>query len=379
MLANGHVLTFATFVSSWEYTTIQANSATQNLYVGEQAVICGQGSEGAHMLTVVGYDDRVWIDINQNGQVDEGELGAFLIVNSWGPNWSNKGFIWVAYDAFFTLSAVQNGPDSGRVSIATISSDCLISSLPKALNYGPTIVAEFELSQTQRNQILMEGGSSNTTQTTPSAYFTSGAIVEQGGPYRFDGTSSSTLQEGTFYMDLSDVATAGEKQRYFLKVFDTVTGNPTYLDGFNLIDIMTGRVVPSTNSFPLSVDATSPTSPASLLSYVDYELPIYPGPKGVKRAANASHAQEGIEISSPVPNEVIQEPLFITINTNEVRDIQRVEFYLGYQLIGVDDTAPYMMFFQPERFKTGKAILSAVAYRKQAGPLKATVPISIQR
>jgi hypothetical protein len=40
---------------------------------------------GGHAMTVVGYDDQV---------------GAFLIFNSWGPNWGDKGFIRIKYEDF---------------------------------------------------------------------------------------------------------------------------------------------------------------------------------------------------------------------------------------------------------------------------------------
>lgn len=42
---------------------------------------------GGHAMCVVGYDDR------QYG-------GAFLIMNSWGPEWGRNGFAWVRYNHF---------------------------------------------------------------------------------------------------------------------------------------------------------------------------------------------------------------------------------------------------------------------------------------
>lgn len=42
---------------------------------------------GYHAMCVIGYDD------NLNG-------GSFQIMNSWGPNWGNNGFVWVKYDDF---------------------------------------------------------------------------------------------------------------------------------------------------------------------------------------------------------------------------------------------------------------------------------------
>jgi hypothetical protein len=42
---------------------------------------------GGHAMCVVGYDDRKY-------------NGAFLIMNSWGPEWGNNGFAWVRYPHF---------------------------------------------------------------------------------------------------------------------------------------------------------------------------------------------------------------------------------------------------------------------------------------
>jgi hypothetical protein len=42
---------------------------------------------GGHAQCVVGYDDKKY-------------GGAFLIMNSWGPQWGNNGFAWVRYGAF---------------------------------------------------------------------------------------------------------------------------------------------------------------------------------------------------------------------------------------------------------------------------------------
>ena len=45
------------------------------------------GTPGGHAMVVVGYDDTKY-------------GGAFEIMNSWGTNWGNNGFIWVKYDDF---------------------------------------------------------------------------------------------------------------------------------------------------------------------------------------------------------------------------------------------------------------------------------------
>lgn len=54
---------------------------------------------GGHAMCVIGYDDYK-VDREQQG-------GAFLIMNSWGPEWGNDGMAWVRYADFdhFTREA----------------------------------------------------------------------------------------------------------------------------------------------------------------------------------------------------------------------------------------------------------------------------------
>ena len=47
-----------------------------------------------HAQTVVGFDDSV---------TDDGEVGAFRVVNSWGTSWGDSGFYWFTYDAMKEL------------------------------------------------------------------------------------------------------------------------------------------------------------------------------------------------------------------------------------------------------------------------------------
>lgn len=43
---------------------------------------------GNHAMTVIGYDDTKGIN------------GAFEVVNSWGENWGNNGFMWIRYEDY---------------------------------------------------------------------------------------------------------------------------------------------------------------------------------------------------------------------------------------------------------------------------------------
>lgn len=78
----------------------------QNSFYAAQNVFEPDDSEfvGGHAMCVVGYDD------NKYG-------GSFEIINSWGQNWGNDGYIWVRYDDFaqFTRYAFEMVPHKKRI------------------------------------------------------------------------------------------------------------------------------------------------------------------------------------------------------------------------------------------------------------------------
>lgn len=51
-------------------------------------VISGDGSNIDHDVALIGWDDS------------KGKAGAWLMKNSWGTGWGNKGFAWIEYGAF---------------------------------------------------------------------------------------------------------------------------------------------------------------------------------------------------------------------------------------------------------------------------------------
>jgi len=58
----------------------------------EYADFAGQPNHGQ---TIVGYDDTI---------SDDGDVGAFRVVNSWGGNWGDGGYYWITYEAFKMLA-----------------------------------------------------------------------------------------------------------------------------------------------------------------------------------------------------------------------------------------------------------------------------------
>lgn len=76
-----------------------------------------------HAMAVIGYDD------NKYG-------GSFLIMNSWGEEWGNGGFIWIRYDdfkrftkyAFELIEADKTEMISGKLEFKTINDEIMPSS-----------------------------------------------------------------------------------------------------------------------------------------------------------------------------------------------------------------------------------------------------------
>jgi hypothetical protein len=237
LLANGYVLVFGTYMYSWQYKTVQDDPLTtdDDGQAGKSVCYWLNGTSGAHAMTIVGYNDAIWTDINSNGIIDGGERGAFRIANSWGNSWGDGGFVWLAYDALRSSSAVPGGPSSGRV--AALQSD-MIFILTARDNYSPLMVAEFTLNHAKRGQLGMEYGFSDTSQTTPTSTWTPAALHFQGGDYAFDGSTTPT--NGTFFYDFTDTLNvSGVTRRYYLGISDNAASDIATLSAFRLIDLST--------------------------------------------------------------------------------------------------------------------------------------------
>ena len=112
-LLGGEILTATTYASCWQTERISSNKAApENDNYKNEVIItrCDKKSELAHRITIVGYNDKIWVDVNKDGKAQKGEFGAFKIANSYGETKDNKGFIWMAYDAVNLISSVDTNP-----------------------------------------------------------------------------------------------------------------------------------------------------------------------------------------------------------------------------------------------------------------------------
>lgn len=353
LLNNGHVVTFGTYIDSWVFTSVGQDPSAPSPYAGQYAASWMNGTSGGHCMTIVGYDDTVWIDVNGNGVVDSGEKGAFLVANSWGTNWGNNGFVWISYDAFLQTSAVPNGPNNGRVPAGDALDSNVVSVLPISANYSPSLVGQFSISQSQRDQFTISEGVSDTTQTSPAQTVGCFGLTNQGGPLNFNGTSSSTPQTATFAVDLTGfISSTPAAQRFYLLVGDTVAGSPTTISTYALLDLVHNKQV-ACSQVPLSCD-NSNISP-----YVDYNFSgnILPNPPVVA-------------ITSPVNNANLTGTVEVTMNATSNIGIAKVALYIDSVLYATDTTSPYIISVDTTKLSNGAHTLYAIAYDTQNNSTK---------
>jgi hypothetical protein len=263
LLTDGYVLVFGTYINSWIFKNAadDPSTADDDAAAGRPVAYWMGGTDGAHGMTIVGYNDAVWTDINANGAIDAGEKGAFRIANSWGTGWRESGFTWLAYDALRNPSALPDGPSGGRV--AAFQSD-MVFVLTVRNGYAPLMVGEFTVSAAKRNQLRLNLGRSATSTDRPTTVWTPAMFQTQGGAYAFDG--SATAVAGTFVLDLTDILAAGAGlQRYYLGVYDGTAADAVTLSAFKIVDMTTD---PDTETASSLVPQTVDNQQA--YAYVDY-------------------------------------------------------------------------------------------------------------
>ncbi|KNY25994.1 carbohydrate-binding protein [Pseudobacteroides cellulosolvens] len=257
LLNNGYVLNYSTLFNSWKYTTIKDGP-----FNGERAAYLMDGYEGGHAMTLVGYNDDIWIDVDNDGERDiPQEIGAFKIANSHGTSYANNGYCWVAYDALNKISSLDPTGTNTAINPAKrggIFKDRLVWFTVRK-NYTPKLVAEFTANHPHRNELAVtlgyssESDSSSPIKWSPYSFF-------KAGPYAFDGTE--TACDASFALDFTDLYTGTDNKngKWYLKLSDTsasANGFSGVLKDFKLIDKQKDQVISFTGQYPPPFDRSS--------------------------------------------------------------------------------------------------------------------------
>lgn len=238
LLNSGNVLTFTTDFGEWDYMNLVSQYDSS---LNGQSVCIKQYDPdlkwSGHAMAIVGYDDNITYDLNGDGVIQAYEKGAFKIVNSWGTDYCNDGFVWVMYDALNKVSNAENQNVSNRKPIF----DNYAYNVITVEKYSLDLVAEVTISQSNRNQIQLLLGESSTTTNTPQS--TNKTMLNYyGGACNFSGYGSTDL-EATFAFDYGNLCNSETiRKNFYISVTDSTLNNSTSIKNIKLID-STGKTV----------------------------------------------------------------------------------------------------------------------------------------
>lgn len=221
LLSSGHPLTFSTFIDLF-YTETMDNGELICLYLRNNI-----GYAAGHSMTIVGYDDTISFDLNDDNVIQDYEKGAFKVANSWGTGYGNDGYIWILYDAFNTYSNVDSLNFNDRISAVRNNYYNTIT----VAKYEPKITAEVTLEFKKRTHILLKTACSYEGEQTGYNlfYYSSygGHLNGSGGttyePFVFVVDYTESIEE---IMELNNSSTFNyEDYYYWLNITDTYVYN----------------------------------------------------------------------------------------------------------------------------------------------------------
>lgn len=238
LLNSGKVLTFDTDITEWDYEklTNQYDTSLNKQYVCIKQINVDDVDDW-HAMTIVGYDDNITYDLNGDGVIQAYEKGAFKIVNSWGTDYCNDGFVWVMYDALNKVSNAENQNVSTRRPILKDYAYYFID----VQEYPLDLIAEVTLTQSYRNEIKV-GLAQSDYDTTIGSDYTDTILRRAGGAFNFSGLGTIPMTT-TFVFDYGSLCSSQiVRQNFYVKVTDFVEKNYTTINNIKLID-KTGKIV----------------------------------------------------------------------------------------------------------------------------------------
>ncbi len=215
-----------------------------------KAVITEFGAYTGHSMTLVGWNDSVRYDYNNDGQytndidingdgevtMKDWEIGAVRLVNSWGDYWANEGFCYVMYKVL-----AEEKQDGGiwNKSVTVIDGNA---------GYEPKITYKITLKHNSRNKIkVLAGVSSDTSSLTPEYTMDFPIFNYQGGDHYMQGGNSESDKTIEFGLDVTSLLSYvenGQPAKFFFEVRENDPGNTATgeIVGFSLMDYTDGTV-----------------------------------------------------------------------------------------------------------------------------------------
>ncbi len=257
-LNNGDLLTFSTYITSIEKgkkkLTSHPDAPENNKYPNELYLKWLPTSEGGHRMTIVGYNDNLWCDINENGKIDSGEMGAFKVANSWGKTYANKGFLWFSYDSLNTLSCVEDVVNPEKRTRAMME----ISSIDVTANEGNDIYVKYTVNTANRSKFYAIFSASVHGSEYSRYMLDNARYFGNSNNYAFNGTT--TACDATFVYPLNDLnpeltPSNFEDQDFFISIKDTASDSSTVIvKNVSVVNEYTGKEYKVNANYPITLN-----------------------------------------------------------------------------------------------------------------------------
>lgn len=212
-----------------------------------KTVITYWGPEATHALTIVGYNDSIRWDYNNDGQytndvdldgdgiigVRDWEIGGFKIANSYGDEWfGDEGFAYVMYKSVADQYG-QGGIWNNSIVVIDVND-----------NQEPQLTAKVSLSHDCRRMLSISCGVSADPEATEPEHIMHFPMFDfQGGCFPMQGdTVTEPLELGLDLSLLLAYVNPGEPARYFLMIQedDPQGAGSGTLESFSIIDYTNG-------------------------------------------------------------------------------------------------------------------------------------------
>ena len=266
----------ASFYANVPWNAVQLNDTTPE---GGKDVMTWWYPAATHAMTIVGYNDSIrWdynddgqytndIDLNYDGNIDprDWEIGGVKFVNSYGVDANDSGFCYMMYKCLaetFEYGGVWNR----SVNILDIDED-----------YEPLVTYKVTLKHDRRGLIkVMVGISNDTTSTRPDFIMDFPMFNYQGDGHYLQGIDTAEsmkyLEFGLDVTPLLSYLEPGQPGKFFLIV---VENDPKYegsgeLIGFSLIDYTSAETEWPASGLPAGLNNNDRTM-ATVVQAIDFD------------------------------------------------------------------------------------------------------------
>ncbi|MBN2668921.1 MAG: T9SS type A sorting domain-containing protein [Bacteroidales bacterium] len=269
-------------------------------------------SNTSHSMTIVGYNDEVRYDYNNDGQytndiditgdgiVDmrDWEIGALKIANTYNGGsspfvWADQGFCYVMY-RILPYHNSQGGIWDKRAYVSDVKEE-----------YEPLLTAKVNLTYDSRDKIkVMAGVSTNLSATFPDHIeefphfrFQGDALYMQGGTT----TADKTIEFGLDLSELLNYVDSNQAAKYFLFIKEDDSGNvgTGQVNSFSIIDYTNGATeyTSSQTNVPITDNGNTILSVDATIEYSDVQIITDTVPKAELNNAYSAQieAQGGTE------------------------------------------------------------------------------------